>query len=110
MNEHELVLLTGLKNIRDNGPADDTYGLCYLLERECEEYRYYDLLRTIRSRLFQRWPKFSGDKVYPIPGGEATFDAYFDTNRNMWDKGTEYGRLRWDLLHWMINELEKEVK
>ena len=34
-------------------------------------------------------------------------DAYFNNLDNLWDRDTEYGRLRWDLLDHIIKEMSK---
>lgn len=58
------------------------------------------------AKLFTSWPKYSGDDFLPIPGGvEAYAKAY--RNDTMWDRNTEYGALRWELLEWLIEELQK---
>lgn len=58
------------------------------------------------AKLFPRWPKYSGDYLIPIAGGvEAYTKAYH--NDTMWDRNTEYGALRWELLEWLIEELQK---
>lgn len=64
--------------------------------------------------LFRKWPGFSGCIEFPVPhpgypkdGNEAE-KAYCDGHFNKWDRESAYGKLRWDLLEFMIAELEKE--
>lgn len=52
------------------------------------------------GKLFVEWPKFSGNTAYPI-GWLARVSA------TLWDRNTEYGQLRWELLEWLIKELQK---
>ena len=53
------------------------------------------------------WPQYSGDIDFPVPGPAAAIDAYFD---NLWDRDTEYGRLRWDLLDHIIKEMSTDAE
>ena len=64
------------------------------------------------TQLFAKWPKHSGDKVYPVPHPtESSGTAYDDAEEteSLWDPSTEYGALRWELLEFCISELEKEL-
>lgn len=56
---------------------------------------------------FETWPKFSGNTVYPVPGGDVTPNIAFKYDHK-WNQFTEYGRLRLELLNHLITELEKE--
>ena len=55
------------------------------------------------KRLFALWPKFSGCAVYPVPGSGAAFSL----QPRLWSG--EYGKLRKELLNFMIEQLEKEL-
>lgn len=57
-------------------------------------------------RLFVLWPKFSGCIVYPVPGSVKAF-SHAVSSRSMWSG--EYGKLRKELLNFMIEQLEKEL-
>lgn len=57
------------------------------------------------------WPKRSNCRVYPVPIRNETPSAALaqmaymrerENNRSLWDASTEYGRLRWELLDWLI--------
>ena len=83
-------------------------GICHQLElrRRDEDADYW--LCKIRG-LFRKWPKFSGIIDYPVPHPtESPCVAYAETV-DMWDRRTEYGQARWDLLDFCISELEKEL-
>ena len=58
------------------------------------------------KRLFALWPKFSGCAVYPVPGSGAAYGRAVSSKR-LWSG--EYGRLRKELLNFMIEQLEKEL-
>ena len=61
---------------------------------------------------FKRWPHFSGRMLYPIPGTrQDPADAFVVAvaRGTMWSKRTKYGRLRHDLLHFLIQETEAHM-
>lgn len=79
----------------------------------------------IRMReIFKVWPKFSGDLDYPIPSHEVVNGdnsgrdglSHRDMYRHisacrlysMYDRNTEYGRLRLELLDFVIECVEKD--
>lgn len=66
------------------------------------------------------WPKCSDCRVYPVPIRNETPSAALaqmaymrerENNRSLWDASTEYGRLRWELLDWLIkhSDLQKPL-
>lgn len=101
----------------DSGICYCTYNMLYD-QKEAELAR----IKTISSRglsinslinltfkpYFEKWPKFSGDEEYPVPNpiGGCPRRIYWDTG-SMWVG--EYGRLRIELLDFLISELEKEL-
>jgi len=84
-----------------NGPLQRSVGICANLG-----YLYARGNRTSHSLVqhyAQNWPLYSGDEEFPIPGGE---DLYFATEVK-WEG--EQGQLRYDLLHHLIKETEKDL-
>jgi hypothetical protein len=72
----------------------------------------YSQLYDVRSGLFEAWPKWSGRRSYPVPcpkGGSP--EEAFDNTRleSFWDRRTAYGRLRHELLDFMIEQLDVEI-
>lgn len=64
--------------------------------------------RDLLKKVMMRWPKHSGDGMYPIPSPDTAMTphkAYHECSQ-MWDHNTEYGRLRWELLNWLIEQPE----
>jgi hypothetical protein len=60
-------------------------------------------LRDLLKALMAKWPKAQDDIRFPIKGGVQAYDkAVMDGT--MWDKTTEYGRLRHELLEFLIKE------
>lgn len=102
MSEANRILLAGLIAVRDAG-GDTSCGICRAID-----VKVGDLIPTsgMLEKLFVKWPKFSGCVVYPIEGKWQAYDsARF--NRTLWDRNTEHGQLRWELLEWLIEELQK---
>ncbi len=102
-------LLEKLQELHTNGPAPHNGGICTQLSRHL----------TIResgylSHLMQQWPGRSGRIKFPIPANRtdtslkaAEFKYMKSDTEQMWDRNTEYGQLRWELLEWLIEELQK---
>lgn len=103
------LLLEVLEHIRKHGPHE-TWGICGNVRRVAGSLRLpigsielggiYDV--------FTEWPKFSGDPGHPIPGGPNVYWLAKYAGK-LWDKNTEYGALRWELLDFCIEELKKET-
>ena len=108
---HDMIL-TALKAIKE----DSTYrvsgiGICgcvraYYLNRD-------GLISNVRDqfvieKLIEGWPKHSGVMEFPISVGKISPWREYTRCNNKWNRKTEYGRLRWELLEWLINKLESE--
>ena len=97
-------LLTALKQLRENGPHNRSAGIC----SQFDMFGLYSSEERQQFRdSFKTWPHYSGYISFPVPGPAAAIDAYFDNLGDLWDRDTEYGRLRWDLLDHIIEELSK---
>ena len=51
--------------------------------------------------------------LFPVPEfegqqGEEAEDSFYKTHL-LWDKNTEYGRNRWELLEWLIEEIQIQL-
>lgn len=109
-----MTLLEALKHIQDNGPNDPFYGICMNAKELFNGQHDKDVYPTI-SRFSAKWPKASKDHCYPVPSVKSdqspaqcyqyARDYY---KGKLWDDHTNYGRLRWELLAFLISELEKE--
>lgn len=79
-----------------------TYGICHMLV----EADYWVLF----AKHAEKWPKYSGRPTYPLPGQTLAFYSEKRSPAYMWDASTsEYARLRWELLEWMILYLERKI-
>lgn len=70
----------------------------------------------------ERWPLFSGVSGYPVPaslrGPPSSFDSFVEQDayrhardmRTIWSRRTAYGRARWALLNWLIDDYLRKVK
>lgn len=98
-----MTLLEALKHIRKNGPTNPILGICAAAS-ELVGRRKDSTIAT----LSKGWVRYSGVEGYPVPdptgriGAEVVFMAEFD----LWDRDTEYGQLRWELLDFLIETLE----
>lgn len=95
-------LLVALIKVRD-ADGDTNHGIC------CAILPYVKNIDAAWDRLdelFKQWPKYSGIIHHPIPGGGIVYDKA-KHSATLWDRNTEYGKLRWELLEWLIEELQK---
>lgn len=63
---------------------------------------------------FEAWPAGTGSRNYPVPARKNSksvrlADKAFDDCDDKWNKRTAYGRLRWELVHWLIEQLTVEL-
>lgn len=67
-----------------------------------------DRLSAELRHLFAGWEHFSGDSTFPVPvpsEAEHAFrdpESIFQLTEDVWDTATEYGRLRRELLDYLI--------
>lgn len=98
-------LYTVLANIRDiksgKKKLDTGVGICENTG-----------IQTLPSKLLKTWDKYEMDYIYPVPSTDAGITAeekYIKEARanNLWNKNTEYGKLRYELLD-VIEEYIKD--
>ena len=88
------------------------YGLCYNFKEyasECQGYKITSYMNNFLIRIFNLWPKYSGKEDYPI---KVSSSAELDYNycNNMFDKSTEYGKLRWELFEFIYDVCTARLK
>ena len=97
-------LYSVLSNIRDiksgKKKLDDGVGICENTG-----------IQTIPSKLLKTWDKYEMDYIYPVPSPDAGITAeekYIKEARanNLWNKNTEYGKLRYELLDFIEEYLK----
>jgi len=98
-------MLVALNLIKQDGPRSNKMGMCHsVIIRMPYAAGVYPAL----EELFLTWPKFSGSITFPVPNGvQPAADAYLSHAGDMWDRETEYGRNRWELLDHCINQLNQ---
>ena len=108
------LLLEALKHLK--GDSQKCGGIC----ANVEDYIYSeykedpsDVAKTI-GEMAQKWPKWSGSLNYPVPVPEKLVKSNVHTS--YWAFGFlpkwqgEYGQLRMELLDFLIEELENELR
>jgi hypothetical protein len=99
-------IVENLKALRENGPRNDLFGICGNVPNGRVQ---------LKEELLKSWKWYTGCDSYPIPSDrekrpkrqqqELAAERY-DEYGSHWDKDTEYGQLRWDLLDHLIDKLE----
>jgi hypothetical protein len=108
MNQVKQEMLALLLEIQVNGPKRPNKGIC---SQHGSPVLYNTLvLGKGLEEFFCTWPLYSGSEVFPVPHPTLNAErAYLDTNGNLWDRDTEYGRNRWSLLEHCITELRAQL-
>lgn len=90
----------------------NVFGICKNFENTCG--RDLDVVMRYWEISYADWPGFSGSLAYPVKGvgvrSEPDNDArvtYHDTP-NKWDRRTKYGKARYALLNWLIEQFEEK--
>lgn len=102
-------LLEKLQELHTNGPAPYNHGICTQVSEHLTV-----LEKGYMLYLMRQWPERSGHIDWPVPASrtdtspKAAYHKYMASDtKKMWDRNTEYGQLRWELLEWLIEELQK---
>ena len=107
-NQVQHAVLALLLQIRLDGPMYSRNGICDHIHKTLPFT--YNKTMPILEEMFYIWPLYSGDPTFPVPHPEQDPDrAYLDTDGNIWDKNTEYGRNRWSLLEHCISQLQIQL-
>lgn len=90
--------LTLLKSL----PCGWKYGICNWL------YENDVLVPLELTEAFTHWPRFSGNKAYPVPHSVLTPEkAYYSKKLPKWEG--EYGEARKELLEFLIKYIEHKL-
>ena len=113
MNEETKARLREILAVIRERRTDTRRGICWHMHTALGEI---DIALTQRRKVnnwvrdaFSEWPKSSGDNHYPVPDGDMNPEVAFDNTEDLWDPSTEYGRNRYELLDFLIQEAEKIV-
>jgi hypothetical protein len=103
MNRDLELLLAELKKLRANGPINPACGICGNIGSWMEE-RFTVPLRYV---LYEDWPFYSGDVIFPIPSTNKKISCpvrYFREAKRLW-RGRQRA-LRYSLINHMIAKIE----
>ena len=102
------LLLEAFKLIQNGKIPDRTLGLCYnvsqlhmQLQKDNKTFTVYESLDNLVKILAKTWDKHSGSDCWPVYGKYS-----FSAIDNLYDIYTTPGKLRFELLQHIINELE----
>lgn len=110
------------------GYFSEVFGLCHnvfaLIEDNITDQEVREKTEDISRSLFRSWEHFSGCYSYPVPFREdqeqcmlireivdmrcrtvTPHEAAYDCSVNLYDKATDYGRLRLDLYQHIKNNI-----
>ena len=93
-------LITAFKLIREER-VDERCGICKNLNDLVDLNRKTD---DFFVNLMKSWPKFSGIILFPV--SDWGNYCYAKNNGTLWDKSTDEGRLRFELLDYLIETCE----
>lgn len=116
LNELKTRILGGLIELRANGPTHNYHGICHNLKMiavpdytntfKCD----WNLVGEVEDWFkltFPIWNKFSGDTNYPIRTKDLSpWESYYKLE--LWDTEDESGKLRYELLNFLISVLVEE--
>lgn len=112
------LLLGALISVRDNENLRET-GICDGIEDALIDAdihylsdEHYDTVILARQYAKQ-WPKWSGHGLFPVPDplGGSPRKAYMKAaadHYSFWNREKPYGRLRWELLEWLISTVQQD--
>ena len=93
--------------------SNSFFGICFEISSKLvDSVGQGDLYTTLfeaAKELMQEWPNYSGDPSYPVSDKNSSLspgDQYLSAriNNKMWNSSTEYGRLRYNLLNFLIEQ------
>ncbi|MBK8168246.1 MAG: hypothetical protein IPK64_20045 [bacterium] len=111
-NQVRTELLAALRKLRDEGPRHSDRGICnnILISSAFGAPRRLTWAELYLRPLWERWPHYSGMPYFPVPHPRLKYpaaaeDIYFHPRTLHWSRLSAYGRLRWALLDWLIEQL-----
>lgn len=93
-------LNTRLLEIKGFPIREDRHGICKMIDAD---------LRPIIGVIWRSWEHYSGNESYPVPStAMSPVIAYWKCKR--WSKKSEYGKMRFKLLDYLIEQVELKIK
>ncbi len=81
----------------------EAYGICHNFYVKTGFDLNLDLIMVKHGISYDQWEHFSGRYMYPVPAKDPK-TAYLIFNK--WSKRSKYGKMRWQLLDWLIEQFE----
>lgn len=110
IEEALLDVLLKLQKDSHKGKLNVFAGICSNLGHYVTgDYPHTLLLQCLNS-IFIKWPKYSGDPLFPVPNtkGYKNPNQQYQTVGNMWV--LKYGKLRKELLQFSIDYLRTQLE
>lgn len=155
------IILAALEHLKKHGPYSEKNGICAHVQKYCArnvdvemstKYQREIISHTMNhalcydmAEIWTAWPKYSGNKQYPVPHTEceerywpgrshvlihsgnftsqshgrakehaayhAALTAFSRPSQvDKWDKDTQYGADRWELVDFMIEKLQARIE
>lgn len=89
------------------------YGICTCYNKIANnmDTTCFETISAYLGVSFKNWPEFSGSLMYPIKSYDERIANSFMYNlagvkNAMWDRRTKYGKARWQLLDWLIEQFQ----
>lgn len=104
MKVANLKVWEALEQVKPTG-TDKEHGICHNLVGVSHEHSTLPVRATFFSMCvdaYKDWPKYSGNEDFPVPHNtHDCADAYYECI-NLWDRRTQYGKDRYELLNHLI--------
>lgn len=91
------------------------YGICTIVrEVLIRSDQEFVKVHGILEYFWKNWEYYSGDKEYPVPSTKCRIPGWntssaraYCSSPNLYDLSTEYGKLRFDLVMYLIHEMNQ---
>jgi hypothetical protein len=110
------ILLSILKETQGNPKSHfREQGICSLvldkIGRHDASLSEKFAIKKLLDVLFEQWPKYSGNSIYPIPGPNDLISAStaFNFTDDMWNHLDPYCKSRIECVEWMISILKERM-
>ena len=102
-------LLYQLESIKKFGPNRPEVGICRNVLGDTIPNTTY-LLEIFDYLSIEKWELYTGLEEFPVPSFVPSLSCYECYDRlDKWSKRSKYGKARWDLVDYLINQIKKEL-
>ena len=95
-----------LEEIKNEGPVDSCSGICNNIKSIIDNCNVHRQFEYYAPYFWEEWKHYSGNKIFPVPDPEGVQSAeyMFEYTRKHWEG--KYGKLRWDLLEYLLEQFK----